>query len=237
MYSKQNKTSAAPIKLLSCRECESTLVNKNDYITYDYNEVENFSWALMISCPNNAHQPFYICTECKDQYFQMIKRRQLQHHHRMYHINTGTNSTTSYNGEMVKKLNNAVLMNDLLEDHTEPMDIFDQNFTMIGNEDQNKGGDNVSKAYPVKKRELGFNCERSNRYFLEETVGLGNAFLSGYSHFHMTNISDKLDKDQVELDIKIAFLSSQLSVIQRKLFVEIINGIIKRREKVMQINV
>ena len=67
MYSKQNKTGAAPIKLLSCHECESTLVNKNDYITYVYNKVENFSWALMISCPNNAHQPFYICTECKNQ--------------------------------------------------------------------------------------------------------------------------------------------------------------------------
>ena len=151
MYRKRNKTGAAPIKLLSCRECESTIVNKNDYIIYDYKEVEDFSWALMISCPNNAHQPFYICTECKDQRFQMIKRRQMQRHHRMYHINIGTNSTTSDNGAVVKELNNVVLMNNIHEDHTAAIDICNENFTMIGNEDQSEEKDIVSKAYPVKK--------------------------------------------------------------------------------------
>ena len=89
---------------------------------------------------------------------------------------------------------------------------------------------NIEK-YPLEKQDLYFNTEKSNNFFLEETAGFGNAYLCGYSHFHLKNISNKLDEDEVELDMKIAYLSLQLSVDQRKLFSEIIDGIIEKERK------
>jgi len=49
----------------------------------------------------------------------------------------------------------------------------------------------------------------------------------------LKNISNKLDEDEVALDMKIAYLSLQLSADQRKLFAEIINGIIEKEKKSM----
>ena len=67
--------------------------------------------------------------------------------------------------------------------------------------------------------------------FWRKPLVFGNTYLCGYAHFHLRNISNKLNVEEVELDLKIAYLSSQLSVKQRKLFSEIINGIIEKENK------
>ena len=49
--------------LLSCRLCESKTSGKA-YVTYDYEEITEFPWAVIVSCPDNDHESWYICTEC-----------------------------------------------------------------------------------------------------------------------------------------------------------------------------
>ena len=60
--------------LLSCRLCESKTSGKA-YVTYDYEEITEFPWAVIVSCPDNDHESWYICTEC-----DLAKKRRQQGH-------------------------------------------------------------------------------------------------------------------------------------------------------------
>ena len=67
MYSKrkvfQGRRGYANPGLLSSRLCESKTSGKA-YVTYDYEEITEFPWAVIVSCPDNDHESWYICTEC-----------------------------------------------------------------------------------------------------------------------------------------------------------------------------
>ena len=237
MYGKkkilEKRSGLAPIGILSCRECESKLKGKNEYVTYDYEEVVEFPWALMISCPDNNHKSFYICTECNNKKARMTTRKQLLRHKYRYHRKSCKSCPSSKNASPQKKRYTTETRIEE-ERETEPGNIINSmDDTTISFTDKDSIEDemhNIEK-YPLEKQDLYFNTEKSNNFFLEETAGFGNAYLCGYSHFHLKNISNKLDEDEVELDMKIAYLSLQLSVDQRKLFSEIIDGIIEKERK------
>ena len=84
MYSKrkiiQEKRGVANPGLLSCRVCESKTSGK-EYVTYDYQEITEFPWAVMVSCPDNDHKSWFICTGCDKLRQKMTTRTQLLYHH------------------------------------------------------------------------------------------------------------------------------------------------------------
>ena len=101
MYSKrriiQKRAGLAPLGTLLRRECESKLKGKDEYVTYDYEEVVEFPWAMMISCPDTSHKPFYICTECNNERSKMATRKQLLRYRYDYHRNSCNRCPSSNN--------------------------------------------------------------------------------------------------------------------------------------------
>ena len=163
----------------------------------------------------------------------MTTRTQLSRHHRRYHrdpniitcskaynkLQTGKDSPMERPVQEEERIGEKVSLSQI-------EDVF-----MSSDNDKVQEIFYDTKSYPLRRSDLNFNNEKCNNYFLEETAGFGNAYLCGYAHFHLRNISNKLNEEEVELDLKIAYLSSQLSVEQRHLFSEIINGIIEKENK------
>ena len=76
--------------------------------------------------------------------------------------------------------------------------------------------------------DLMFATKECNTYFQEEKKGLGKNYLVAYSHFHLKDISSRVDAEDVDLDLKMSYLLSQITHNQRALFMDIIDCVIKK---------
>ena len=64
--------------------------------------------------------------------------------------------------------------------------------------------------------------------FSRRKKGLGKNHLVAYSHFHLKDISSRVDAEDVDLDLKMSYLVSQMTHNQRVLFMDIIDCVIKK---------
>ena len=76
--------------------------------------------------------------------------------------------------------------------------------------------------------DLMFATKECNTYFQEEKKGLGKNYLVAYSHFHLKDISSRVDAEDVDLDLKMSYLVSQITHNQRASFMDIIDCVIKK---------
>ena len=170
MYSKrriiQKRAGLAPLGTLSCRECESKLKGKDEYVTYDYEEVVEFPWAMMISCPDTSHKPFYICTVCNNKRSKMATRKQLLRHRYDYHRNSCNRCPSSNNALSQKSRYTTETKMEEREKGPEIISNSMDDTTMsVNDEDVIEHEMHHIKEYPLKKQNLYFNTEKSNNFF------------------------------------------------------------------------
>ena len=79
--------------------------------------------------------------------------------------------------------------------------------------------------------DLKLSTNKCNSSFLPEKNKLGSNFLSVYSHFHLKNISDKLDEDNVDLHLTMSHFVSQIAHNQRELFINTINFVMNKERR------
>ena len=79
--------------------------------------------------------------------------------------------------------------------------------------------------------DLKFSTNKYNNYFLHEKNGLGRNCHWAYSHFHSKDISNKLDKDGVDLDLKMSYLVSQIKYNQHELLIDVNNFVINKERR------
>ena len=136
----------------------------------------------------------FVCTVCDKQRKRMTKQSQLRRHDKMHKCIPCNIPPISHNMASTETI---ISKNDSSEEQkstqSETIEVLDNDILSL-DEEQIYEEDIVDWINPLKKKDLLFNSEECNNYFLEETAGMGNEYLCGYSHFHLRNISDKLKK-------------------------------------------
>ena len=195
---KKRKTGNAPYTLLSCRLCESK--NKLNEQDYEYERDKRFPWAVSISCPDPKHSSWIVCCECERMKTKITKMTQLKAHHKKFH-----------NAKKEKERNAPASSN---KSHAE---------SIIEDTTSEK-----YDKYATEVTDLNFSTIECNTYFDQERKGLGKSYLAAYSHFHLKDISSRLNTADVTLDMKMSYLVSQMTHNQRELFTDIIDCVIKK---------
>ena len=139
---------------------------KNEYVTYNYEEVVEFPWALMISCPDNNHKSFYICTECNNKKARMTTRKQLLRHKYRYHRNSSKSCFSSNNASPQKKRCTTETRIEE-ERETEPGNIInsmDDTTISFNNKDSIEHEMHHVEEYPLKKQDFVFHMESLSYY-------------------------------------------------------------------------
>ena len=200
-----SKTGNAPYSLLHCRLCESRRKLRED--KYNYEEVKGYLWCISISCLDPTHKSWSVCYECKSQKIKLRTNAQLKLHHKRFH------------GVKQEKEESVCLK---LSTSSNRYDTNLSNKIRLLDKNCEHFSDNS---------DLNFLTKEYNSYFLHEKNELGRNFSSAYPHFHLKDISDKLDKNDVNLDLQMSYFVSQITHNQRELFIDVINSVINKERR------
>lgn len=164
-------------------DCEQCL---DDSHAKGYSMHPELPWCVMLYCGQHpSHPPWWVCTTCSVQRKAMKNPAQIQRHNRTHH-----------QGRVKKKARGQAV-----EEQIEiPEEATDMSWDTPGQE---------SEPTPISFDD--FSRDASSHYFRNEQVGLGAAYLVGYSTFAIKDIASELDKDEVELVVLVASLASSLS--------------------------
>ena len=171
------------------------------------------TWIKTLRCARCSGE-WGVCTECSNQRQPFLTAKHIRRHHKSNH-----NASTAEIREVSQIANRSM---------TEEVDDIDATAFAQDTEAETvmtAAREDVTVTVSTEKITFPYSTSQSSKFFEMENTkdGLGSAFLVAKSQFGMELVADRLDKDEVKLQLKVASLVSTMTKTQRRKFVEVMD--------------